>query len=182
MPFSLAPYIYKVKNAELYTSMIYNHHQSHMLINQSLCLQNWIFGSVLCKITPFIQGTSVCVSVLTLLVVSLDRFYAIYRPMKARIIVTRIRVYVAIVLIWLVAIAISSPLIFVNYVTEEGIEGLFHVSICEEKWPNTNDRNIYNLSVFILLYTAPLLVMTVAYATTGKILWSGDQQLHKESQ
>ena len=136
----------------------------------------------MCKTTPLIQGTSVSVSVLTLLVVSLDRFYAISRPMKARIIVTRKRVYVAILLIWLVAIAIASPLIFINNVTEQGIEGLFHVSICEEQWPNSKDRNIYNLSVFILLYTAPLLVMTVAYVKTGKILWAGDQQLNSESQ
>lgn len=51
----------------------------------------WVYGDLPCKLTPFIQGVSVSVSVLTLVLVSVDRYYKIYHPIEARTIFTAAR-------------------------------------------------------------------------------------------
>jgi hypothetical protein len=45
----------------------------------------YIFGEFICKCSSFIQGISLSVSILTLTVISADRYYIIYKPFKARV-------------------------------------------------------------------------------------------------
>jgi hypothetical protein len=137
-----------------------------------------VYGSVLCKLTPFLQGTSVGISVLTLLVVSLDRCYAVYQPIRARIILTSTRVKVVLVFIWIIAMLIASPLLFVNQVRVRGVQDIVHVNTCEEMWAVLHHRNIYNWSIFVLLYMMPLLIMTIAYTRIGRTLWNRDKKLY----
>lgn len=37
-------------------------------------LTDWRYGAVLCKLTPFLQGISVCASVNTLAAIAIDRY------------------------------------------------------------------------------------------------------------
>ena len=58
------------------------------------------------------------------------------------------------------------------------ITGIASVKTCEEMWLGAGSRNLYNMCIFILLYTIPLLVMTTAYAKIGQTLWNGDRVLY----
>jgi hypothetical protein len=147
-------------------------------LHRNIVFQDWVYGSVLCKLTPFLQGTSIGVSVLTLLVVSLDRCYIIYRPMRARIFHTSTRLKIVLFFIWVIAMVIASPMVFVNQVRVRGVQGIVYLHTCGEMWAVPSHRNIYNLSIFVLLYTIPLLVMIAAYANIARTLWNSNQQLY----
>jgi hypothetical protein len=46
----------------------------------------YIFGTVICKLAPFLQGSAVAVSALSLLFIGINRYIAIHRPLKAKLI------------------------------------------------------------------------------------------------
>jgi hypocretin (orexin) receptor 2 len=68
---------------------------------------NWWFGKTMCKIIPYIQYISVCVSVLTLTSISYERYYAIVYPLKLK--ATKFRAKLIILFVWAIAIIINSP-------------------------------------------------------------------------
>ena len=140
--------------------------------------RKWIFGDVLCKLTPFIQGTAIGVSVLSLLTISISRYYAIYKPLKAKIVFSKKNVRILIVLIWVVSITCFSPLLYVSSVTTYGVPGIFVNKICEEKWDSIGgDKNIYNLFIFSVLFVFPFVVMGTTYTVIGYTLWHGNAML-----
>ena len=59
-----------------------------------------VLGEALCKLTAFFQDISTAVSVQTLVAIAVDRFYAVWFPLKAARIKPRVK-YV-ILLIWLI--------------------------------------------------------------------------------
>ena len=152
-PFSLAPYIYR----------------------------QWIYGNVMCKLTPFIQGTSVCVSVLTLLSISFDRFLAIYQPLKARLIFSRKRVKILLFSIWLVSMLTTAPLLYVNGIEITNVAGLTTVTTCEENWRSVHTKQVYNIIIFTLLYAIPLTCMVLTYLRVARTLWHHNDDLFKLS-
>ena len=68
------------------------------------------FGEVLCKLTAFFQDISTLVSVQTLVAIAVDRFYAVWFPLKAAQIKPKVR-YV-ILLIWLISAVIHAPYLY----------------------------------------------------------------------
>ena len=68
---------------------------------------NWYFGLPMCKIIPFIQYISVCVSVMTLTSISYERYYAIVYPLKLK--ATKFRAKIIILVVWCLAIVINLP-------------------------------------------------------------------------
>ncbi|KAI0234364.1 QRFP-like peptide receptor, partial [Lamellibrachia satsuma] len=139
---------------------------------------NWVYGVVMCKLTPFVEGVSVSVSVLTLLVISIDRLYAILRPMQARLLLSGRRVAVILPVVWLVSVFISSPVIVVNDTAVQPVTHVVYVTTCEEKWRHIDWKNTYNVSMFVMLYVVPLLTMTAAYVTIARVLWRGNDIMH----
>lgn len=79
-----------------------------------------IFGSFLCKFQPFGENTTIVVSVLTLEVIAIERFYCVVYPFKKQPIDSKIKCFVAIVFIWITSAALSisffvkNEIIFVN--------------------------------------------------------------------
>ncbi|XP_061649094.1 endothelin receptor type B-like isoform X1 [Phyllopteryx taeniolatus] len=70
-----------------------------------LMAKDWPFGSVLCKLVPFIQNTSVGVIVLSLCALSADRYFAIVCRQRLK----DPRAYVWTSLIWLPSITLAAP-------------------------------------------------------------------------
>ena len=50
---------------------VYMYTPRHMLT--MFLISGWPFGPVMCKVTPFLQGVSVCASVNTLAAIAVDR-------------------------------------------------------------------------------------------------------------
>jgi len=85
---------------------------SPRLISSSLLGTDWAirgeFGYILCKAFPFTKELSSFVLMLTLLLMAVDRLFVVLFPLK-RFITNRVA-YVAIFFVWIVAIALRSPI------------------------------------------------------------------------
>lgn len=139
--------------------------------------RKWIYGSVMCKLLPFVQGTAIGVSVLSLLAISCSRYFAIYKPLTSKIIFSKRNVRLLLVFIWVVSFGSFSPLLFVYSVSEYGVPGIFELTLCYENWDSIDDKNIYNLFIFSILFVFPFILMGIAYIVIGHTLWHGNSVL-----
>ncbi|KAH3892521.1 cholecystokinin receptor-like isoform X2 [Dreissena polymorpha] len=144
--------------------------------------EGWVLGKVFCKLNSFAQVTSMVAGIFSLVLIACDRFFGIVFAMKAHIIERRASY--AIVITWVCAIAVASPLLFVR--KEESRVWKNHVEIwCDDTWPMTSDvdpatgfitfsfpgRKVYYTFVTVVLYFVPMVVMTVIYFLIILTVW-----------
>ncbi len=143
--------------------------------------QNWIYGDVMCRLVNFSQGLSVSASILTLTVISAERFYAIRRPLRARAFMSRARIRKVISAIWLAAAAAAVPSVLVR--RERVIETIVTVTIraCVEEWHAPALKHAYNFVLLALLYAAPVAFICVGYLRIAANLWRRDSALYATS-
>lgn len=80
-------------------------------------MDHWVFGSLLCRLVPFIQCVSVTVSVLSLVFIAMERHQLIINPSGWKPTVPQ--AYIAIVFIWILACFTSSPFLAFQLLTNE---------------------------------------------------------------
>ncbi|XP_069570107.1 neuropeptide Y receptor type 4-2-like [Brachyistius frenatus] len=80
-------------------------------------MDHWVFGSLLCRLVPFIQCMSVTVSVLSLVFIALERHQLIINPSGWKPSIPQ--AYMGIVLIWILACFTSSPFLAFQLLTNE---------------------------------------------------------------
>lgn len=122
-----------------------------------------IFGSVLCKIVPYLHGVSILVSILTLLTLAIDRFFAIVFPLKLELFTVKSSKLV-IVFIWVLAMAVRFPYFL-------SLKVLFHKSRSEfscdanmkRTFKNSNARDIYYTFLLIAFYALPFVLIIASY-------------------
>lgn len=139
------------------------------MITQLYVGYRWIFGAVICKIVVFFQSVSVASSILTLLAITFDRFWAIIFPFKRRPSFFAARFGLGVV--WVISLTVMAPFLYAQRVVV-GSEGY---EICIEDWspafnPVTAAKD-YTLVLFITLYVFPLLTMVVMYSIIVSKLW-----------
>ena len=126
----------------------------------------WSNG-ILCKLIPFTHSLSIASSVLTLTAIAVDRFLAVMFPLK-RYITFQIS-YGIIAVVWIVGIAVSSPILYAQKVIM--IKGEWY---CMEIWTPAFTKQAskhFTIVLFILFYLVPLLTMTVLYSFVVYKLW-----------
>ena len=107
----------------------------------------------------------------TLMVIACDRFFAIMFPMKSR--VTRRKVSIVLIAVWIAAIAIASPLLFIYSFLERHWADVYE-TYCDEIWPmkRTSDgscdygqasKQAYWILVCGVLNWTPMICMMMAY-------------------
>ncbi|KAM9346813.1 gastrin-releasing peptide receptor-like [Symphorus nematophorus] len=126
-------------------------------------VDEWLFGRVGCKLIPFIQLTSVGVSVFTLTELSADRYKAIVRPLDFHRSTTE--VCVRAVAIWLLSVTLAVPeAIFSDLHT-------FTTSLTNETfvtcapYPHAGELHpkIHSTTSFLIFYIIPLFIISVYY-------------------
>lgn len=80
-------------------------------------MDHWVFGSLLCRLVPFIQCVSVTVSVLSLVFIAMERHQLIINPSGWK--PSTQQAYIAVVLIWILACFTSSPFLAFQLLTNE---------------------------------------------------------------
>ncbi|KAL6267716.1 hypothetical protein P5V15_000787 [Pogonomyrmex californicus] len=132
-------------------------------------LKNFVFGLAMCKLIPYFQAVSVSVCVWTLVAISLERYFAICRPLKSRRWQTQFHAYKMIVLVWTVSLIWNAPILIVSQL--KSLSGGRHK--CREKWPSVGTERAYNLFLDGTLLLIPLLLMCLAYSLIAMKLWRG---------
>ena len=129
-------------------------------------------GTVTCKVFFYIIPVSIAASVITLTVISVDRFCAIYFPLNQGVF-HKHKTKTAI--IWLTSLLIMSPHLLLFQVSKSSRGDL---NICSPKWPWAKDLmetflalRVFHIVGFILLYALPLLIIVVANCFVARRLW-----------
>lgn len=97
----------------------------------------WVYGDLLCRVVPFTQAVSVSASVLTLTVISVNRYYSVRSPLRARSMFTRRRILATVVVVWMVSSILCAPIAVMNQRQEISFE-TFTIFVCQEKWPQNH--------------------------------------------
>ncbi|XP_072388543.1 growth hormone secretagogue receptor type 1 isoform X2 [Diabrotica undecimpunctata] len=133
--------------------------------------ETWVLGREMCKAVPFVELTVAHASVLTILAISFERYYAICKPLKAGYICTKARASLICLLAWFVAAVFTSPILAITqYGTEEYIDGsLVFVcfSLVEDLFPC-----IFFIGSVVVFFVFPLGILICIYALIATSLMS----------
>ena len=135
-----------------------------------------IMGEITCRLSFSFQALSVLSSVYTILAISIDRFCVVCFPLK--IIVTKPRIKLSIVCIWLVAITFATPPFVVGTLLAVGKKHL-----CVSSWEKSviSSRH-YTLLFVVFSYFVPFLTITTIYLIIGVKLWNSVAPGHHSEQ
>lgn len=134
----------------------------------------WIsgaFGTITCKIVPFLLVVAICVSIWTLTIIAIDRYLAIVcigkKPMSSK---SKVR---GIIIVWLTAGLLFTSQLY-KFKTDESEDGL---SECYHDWHEDEDKSkhIYQAEMIVrvvVTYAVPLFLMFVLYSMIANFLWS----------
>lgn len=135
-----------------------------------------VAGVLVCKLMSFLQGLFIGVSILTVLVLAVDRFLAIVYPFQK--IICKRRAKLLILALYVVAAIFNAPLLYAMTYFE-----LNDVHYCIENWEpyfdNLTAPRTYTIVLFIFLYACPLLMVVFFYGAVIRELWRG--KLHHNS-
>ncbi|XP_045107331.1 RYamide receptor-like [Portunus trituberculatus] len=136
-----------------------------------IVLQYWPFGEVLCVFVNYSQAVSIFVSAYTLVAISLDRYLAIIYPLRPRM--TRCQAKVIIAAVWFMALVTTLPIAVFSRLdpTDLRVYQWYGREVCREDWPNEMLRKYYTMSLMILQYFLPLLVLIYTYSRIACKVW-----------
>ncbi|XP_037327304.2 neuropeptide FF receptor 2 isoform X1 [Pungitius pungitius] len=132
----------------------------------------WVYGDLLCRAVPFTQAVSVSASVLTLTVISVNRYYSVRSPLRARSMFTRRRILATVAVVWAVSSVMCAPIAVMNRRRRISF-GTFAILVCEERWPQHRLKQGYNVLLFVMLYCLPVTFNLTIGFLTGRRLWGG---------
>nr|XP_004658084.1 neuropeptide Y receptor type 4-2 [Jaculus jaculus] len=138
-------------------------------------MDHWIFGEVLCKMSTFIQCMSVTVSILSLVLVALERYQLIINPTGWKPGVSH--AYLGIAVVWIIACFISLPFLIHSILKNvykdhfQALEFLEDKVVCFVSWPLDHHHVIYTTFLLLFQYCAPLGFILVCYVRIYRCLW-----------
>ncbi|XP_033843295.1 galanin receptor type 1b [Periophthalmus magnuspinnatus] len=133
-------------------------------------LPEWVFGAFLCTFGHYVFTVCMLVSIFTLTAMSVDRYVAVVLSKKSALIRSRRNALLGVALIWTLALVLSVPVAQHQVLT--GHPTAPNSTFCWERWPGPS-RSVYRVSILVLGYLLPLLLISCCYA---KVLF----HLHKK--
>ena len=131
--------------------------------------QRWDLPHFLCRVAPFFKILSVSVSVLTLTIISCDRYIAVMYPLKAGF--SKRYAVLWLVLIWGIGIGSSFPEGFYYHVGQVK-NGLFGWKpFCMPRWPTENFGKFYHIYLVQVQYLLPLIIISFSYVRIVLRIW-----------
>ena len=139
---------------------------------------NWRLGEAFCKINSFMQMVSIISSVLTLSMISCDRYIGIVHPLKAKQ-QNKSIYYVAVGVIWTVSFTVSLPTYLYRSFTEIKWSDFVEKNCDDSGWPSLftlnkleclekssfNVKQIYYTVIIVFFFLLPFGVMVLAYTS-----------------
>ncbi|XP_054013419.1 growth hormone secretagogue receptor type 1 isoform X3 [Hylaeus anthracinus] len=138
--------------------------------------QIWPLGEHMCKAVPFVELTVAHASVLTILAISFERYYAICEPLRAGYVCTKARATFLCLLAWVAAALCTSPIIWVSQYGEMRVNDTRSdqdarnvIPVCLTMADNTATV-VFFLLLVLFFYVVPLLILLILYAFIVKHL------------
>lgn len=146
----------------------------------STCVEDLAFtffmGKVMCKVVKYFQPVSVCVSVLTLTVISIERWWAICHPLRFKSTTSRARNII--IVIWIVSLLIPIPDVIAveisSIIPPKYQEMTVLLTRCQpafkQLW-DTKAQTVYQIFLTVVMFLIPLVLMAFAYSRIARCLW-----------
>ena len=142
---------------------VFNHTFSHPQGKAGMYLCKFITGGNLL----WVGGTA---SMMTLVAIAFERYYAIVHPYLERGRMTVKKVALIVLASWVVAFVIQiAPFYVVTYGTEQGF--------CVEAWPRLSDAKFYTSFVLCTNVILPLGIMTFLFTKIIRNLWGRNNRV-----
>ena len=134
----------------------------------NLVVNSWPFGETMCPIVSFIQVVAVFLSSLTLVAISMDRYFAIVHPLRQKM--TKRQAFIVISVIWFLSLVIPLPTAITARV-HQYINDSNAPYFCEEMWDNVTTQSTYNIVLLLFQYFIPLVILVLTYGRIILVLW-----------
>ncbi|KAJ8936447.1 hypothetical protein NQ314_012309, partial [Rhamnusium bicolor] len=129
----------------------------------------WEMGALVCKSVHYMQNVSTICSVLTLTAISIERYYAIVHPMKAKYICTISQAKRIILLIWILSVLLAAPTLKVQIHLPVGFNNEYRW--CVRNWDNSSIWRFHELYMLALILVGPFCIMTFSYTLICWEVW-----------
>ena len=133
--------------------------------------KTWLLGHTYCYFIGVTNITLWFSSVWTLIVISFNRFVAVYKPLRVRSLFTTKRIFFVVVSIWFVAVVIS---IFPLLGWSEVVAGKNYCTINAQK-----DKS-YIITVMIINYFIPVIILPITYYKINMMLRASKMKLFQK--
>ncbi|XP_060806910.1 thyrotropin-releasing hormone receptor isoform X2 [Amyelois transitella] len=130
--------------------------------------ETWVLGRELCLAVPFVELTVTHASVLTILAISFERYYAICEPLRAGYVCTKTRATLICALVWFFAALFTSPILGVATFTYEEY-GDTKIPVCLTQ-ADTFWSALFFILTIAIFFIIPLGVLLVLYSVIAKNL------------
>lgn len=130
----------------------------------------WTMGLFLCKMVHYMQSVSAICSVLTLTAMSVERYYAIVHPMKAKYLCTISQARKIILATWAASFLLAVPILFVQIQMPVGER--FKAHWCVRNWDDPPLWKLHELYMLLLILVVPTSVMAVTYTAICWEIWT----------
>ena len=136
-----------------------------------------VIGSITCKFRPFAAETSLTVSVLTLEVIALERFFSVVFPLKRQLIRSNKTRFIVIAFMWLIGTLYPSMQTYTFHLDHRGT-----IPYCTNSWEPAFDHSeavkLEN-TIFLVAFTIiPFLLLTSLYSAIIIFLHRQKANLH----
>uniref|UniRef100_G3SUW3 Growth hormone secretagogue receptor type 1 n=1 Tax=Loxodonta africana TaxID=9785 RepID=G3SUW3_LOXAF len=134
----------------------------------------WVFGPLLCRLSLYVGEGCTYATLLHMTALSVERYLAICRPLRARVLVTRRRVRALIAALWAVALLSAGPFLFLMGVEQEDPD-IYAVPSFFSRECRPSPARLGALRIMLWVTTAyfflPFLCLGVLYGLIGRELW-----------
>ncbi|CAK6952936.1 cholecystokinin receptor type A [Scomber scombrus] len=136
-------------------------------------MRDFIFGNGICKLAMYFMGVSVSVSTFNLVAISLERYSAICNPLTSRTWQTKSHAAKVITATW-----VASFILMLPYAISSTIKPFTRLNnstghMCRLVWPNDTIQQSWYVSLLLLLFLIPGIVMMTAYGLISLELYRG---------
>ena len=167
-------YTFNLAICDLFVLFFYVTTQMVFIWNQL----KWTMGLGMCKVNNAILPIMLYASLGTLFAITIDRARGLIQPFKWRADSAR-QAKIAIPLIWLGACLISIPLLIFPKLGSVEIGGEIIV-YCSEGWPSQNYERGYWLTMFVLVFLAPLVAIFIVHVVMIIVLFKDRNSSHRD--
>nr|7F83_A Chain A, Growth hormone secretagogue receptor type 1,Soluble cytochrome b562 [synthetic construct]7F83_B Chain B, Growth hormone secretagogue receptor type 1,Soluble cytochrome b562 [synthetic construct] len=132
----------------------------------------WNFGDLLCKLFQFVSESCTYAKVLTITALSVERYFAICFPLRAKVVVTKGRVKLVIFVIWAVAFCSAGPIfVLVGVEHEQGTDPWDTNECRPTEFAVRSGLLTVMVWVSSIFFFLPVFCLTVLYSLIGRKLW-----------
>ncbi|XP_015910821.1 melanopsin-like [Parasteatoda tepidariorum] len=144
----------------------------------SVAAEKWLFGDITCIISGFLFITLIITSVLTLLLIALDRNFAVNSPLHYTMTITKKRTGFLIFMTWFIGVLVASPPFF--GVTDIKYRPQWHM--CTLEWEHNETYSLAYGSVLIVLgFMVPFLTTICVYSSMFQAARDNSERARKHS-